>query len=205
MDYIRPVEALIPGAQGRILGALARAGAPVNLRTLAQLSGISPGQASRVLPGLVELGVVRRTEVPPSALFELPDRSFGARLIRELSDAHGALLQELRTTAVKLRPAPASVVLFGSATTGAARATSDIDVLIVRPADSVDEDAWTTSLINWVTRIREFSGNPMNLVEESEADIPRLLSSRRSLWETIRRQGILLAGKPLDELARQSA
>ena len=205
MDYARPVEALIPGAQGRILGALARAGAPVNLRTLAQLSGISPGQASRVLPGLVELGVVRRTEVPPSALFELPDRSFGARLIRELSDAQGALLQELRTTAVELRPAPASVVLFGSATTGAARATSDIDVLIVRPADSVDEDAWTTSLINWVTRIREFSGNPMNLVEESEADIPRLLSSRRSLWETIRRQGILLAGKPLDELARQSA
>ena len=78
-------------------------------------------------------------------------------------------------------------------------------MLIVRPADNVDHDVWTASLINWVTRIREFSGNPVNLVEESEADIPRLLSSRRSLWETIRTQGILLAGKPLDELARQSA
>jgi len=205
MDYIRPVEALIPGAQGRILGALVRAGAPLNLRTLAQLSGISAGQASRVLPGLVNLGVVRRTEVPPSALFELPERSFASRLVRELSDAHGALLRELRTTAAKLRPAPASVVLFGSAATGQARATSDIDVLIVHPAGDVDEDAWTASLINWVTRIREFSGNPVNLVEEPEADIPKLLSSRRSLWEAIRTQGILLAGKPLDELARQSA
>jgi predicted nucleotidyltransferase len=205
MDYVRPVEALIPGAQGRILGALARAGAPLNLRTLAQLSGISAGQASRVLPGLVELGVVRRTEVPPSALFELPVRSFGARLVRELSDAHGALLRELRTTAAKLRPAPASVVLFGSAATGAARAGSDIDVLVVRPSDNADEEAWTTSLINWVFQIREFSGNPVNLVEENEADIPRLLNSRRSLWKTIRTQGVLVAGKPLDELVRQSA
>ena len=205
MDYVRPVEALIPGAQGRILGALARAGAPLNLRTLAQLSGISAGQASRVLPGLVELGVVRRTEVPPSALFELPDRSFGARLVRELSDAHGALHRELRTTAAKLRPAPASVVLFGSAATGAARAGSDIDVLVVRPSDNADEDAWTAALMGWVTRIREFSGNPVNVLEEDENEIPRLLRSGRSLWDRIRSQGILVAGKPLDELARQSA
>jgi predicted nucleotidyltransferase len=205
MDYARPVEALIPGAQGRILGALARAGAPVNLRSLAQLSGISAGQASRVLPGLVELGVVRRTEVPPSALFELPDRSFSARLVRELSDAHGALLRELRTTAAKLRPAPASVVLFGSAATEAARVGSDIDVLVVRPSDDVDEDAWTAALIGWVSMTREFSGNPVNILEEDEEDIPRLLRSRRSLWEEIRTQGILLAGKPLDELARKSA
>jgi predicted nucleotidyltransferase len=205
MDFVRPVEALIPGAQGRILGVLARAGAPLNLRTLARLARISAGQASRVLPRLVELGVVRRTEIPPSALFELPDRSFGAQLVHKLSDAHGALLRELRTTATKLRPAPASVVLFGSAAKGAARVGSDIDLLIVRPADDIDEDAWTTSLTNWVSRIREFSGNPVNLVEENEADIPRLLSSRRSLWETIRTQGVLVAGRPLDELARKSA
>ena len=205
MDYLRPVEALIPGAQGRILGALARAGAPLNLRTLARLAGISPGQASRVLPRLVELGIVRRTEVPPSALFELPERSFGAQLVHQLSDAHGALLRELRTTASKLRPAPASVVLFGSAAAGEARVESDIDLLIVRPANDVDDAAWTTSLMKWVSRIREFSGNPVNLVEENEADIPKLLGSRRSLWQTIRSQGLLVAGKPLDELARKSA
>ncbi|MGI8775307.1 MAG: nucleotidyltransferase domain-containing protein [Actinomycetota bacterium] len=205
MDYVRPVEALIPGAQGRILGVLARADAPLNLRTLARLAGVSPGQASRVLPRLVELGVVHRTEVPPSALFELPGRNLGAQLVRDLSDAQGALLQEMRRTAAKLRPAPASVVLFGSAATGEARAGSDIDVLIVRPSGATDEDAWTTSLMRWVSRIREFSGNPVNVVEENEEDIPRLLRSRRSLWETIARQGVLLAGKPLVELGRKSA
>lgn len=205
MDYVRPVEALIPGAQGRILGALARAGAPLNLRTLARLAGISPGQASRLLPRLVELGIVRRRDVPPAALFELPERNFGAQLVRDLSDAHGALLQEMRRTAAKLRPPPASVVLFGSAASGEARADSDIDVLLVRPSDDTDEGAWTTAVMKWVSRVREFSGNSVNVVEEAERDIPALLRSRRSLWETIRTRGVLLAGKPLDELAQKSA
>ncbi|MCA1674030.1 MAG: nucleotidyltransferase domain-containing protein [Actinobacteria bacterium] len=204
VDYRKPVEALIPGAQGRILGVLARAGAPLNLRTLARLAGISPGQASRVLPRLVELGVVQRTEVPPSALFELPKQNFAAELVRDLVDAHGALLQEMRRTAAKLRPAPASMVLFGSAATGDAGAGSDIDVLVVRPADAAD-DAWTTAVMRWVAHIREFSGNPVNVLEEEERDIPRLLRSRRSLWDSIRSQGVLLAGKPLDELAQKSA
>lgn len=204
MDYRKPVEALIPGAQGRILGVLARAGAPLNLRTLARLAGISPGQASRVLPRLVELGVVKRTEVPPSALFELPKQNFAADLLRDLVDAHGALLQEMRKTAAKLRPAPASMVLFGSAVTGDARADSDIDVLVVRPEDATDDDAWTTAVTRWVAHMRQFSGNPVNVLEEEEKGIPRLLRSRRSLWNSIRSQGVLLAGKPLDELARKS-
>jgi predicted nucleotidyltransferase len=205
MDYVRSVEALIPGAQGRLLGVLARAGAPVNLRTLARLADISPGQASRVLPRLVELGVVRRTEVPPSALFELAAGNFAARLVRKLADAHGTLLQEMRTTTARLRPPPASVILFGSAATGEARAGSDIDVLFVRSSGDANDDAWTSSLMTWVSRIREFSGNPVNVIEENEEDIPRLLRSRRSLWETIRTEGVLLAGKPLDDLARKIA
>lgn len=205
MDYVRPVEALIPGAQGRVLGALVRAGAPLNLRTLARLAGISAGQASRVLPRLVELGVVRRTEVPPAALFELPARNFAAQVVRDFSDAHGALLREMRRTAAKLKPVPASVILFGSAATGEARAGSDIDVLIVRASDDTHDDAWTTVLMKWVTRIREFSGNPVNLIEENEDDIPRLLRSSRGLWATIRNDGVVLAGKSFDEMARKSA
>lgn len=205
MDYTQPVETLIPGAQGRILGVLARAGAPLNLRTLARIAGISPGQASRVLPRLVGLGVVERTEVPPSALFELPKKNFAAQLVRDLADAHGALLRELRRTAARLRPAPVSIVLFGSAATGNARVRSDIDLLVVRAVGATDDDAWTTAVTSWVTHIREFSGNPVNILEEDEGDIPRLLRSRRSLWESISSGGILLAGKPLNELARKSA
>jgi predicted nucleotidyltransferase len=97
------------------------------------------------------------------------------------------------------------MVLFGSAATGEARADSDIDVLVVRPIDATDDDVWTAALMKWVAHIREFSGNPVNLLDEAEEEIPRHLRSRRSLWESIRSQGLLLAGKSLDELARKSA
>lgn len=65
MDFVRPIEPIVPGAQGRVLAALADTTAELNLRTIAQLSGVSQAQASRILPGMVELGVVERREVPP--------------------------------------------------------------------------------------------------------------------------------------------
>src|SRR5680860_1498441 len=49
VDFVRPIESIIPGAQGRLLGALARVEAPLNLRRLAQVSRVSLAQASRCL------------------------------------------------------------------------------------------------------------------------------------------------------------
>jgi hypothetical protein len=69
VDFVRPIEAIVPGAQGRVLAVLAETTAELNLRTIAQLAGISQAQASRLLPDLVALGVVERREVPPASLF----------------------------------------------------------------------------------------------------------------------------------------
>jgi DNA-binding MarR family transcriptional regulator len=60
VDFPRPVEAVIPGAQGRILAVLAEKTGELNLRTIARLANVSPAQASRVLPDLVALGLVER-------------------------------------------------------------------------------------------------------------------------------------------------
>lgn len=67
VDFVRPIEAIVPGAQGRVLAVLAETTAELDLRTIAKLAAVSIVQASRVLPGLVELGVVERREVPPSS------------------------------------------------------------------------------------------------------------------------------------------
>ena len=71
MDYKRPVEVLIPGVQGRVLGVLARTEAEMTIRTVAGLAGASPQQASVVVAHLVELGVVARREAESSALVSL--------------------------------------------------------------------------------------------------------------------------------------
>ena len=79
MDFRRPVQAVIPGTQGQILAVLSETSAELNLRTIARLSGVSIAQASRVLPGLVELGIIARRDVPPSALFSFVPDNVAAR------------------------------------------------------------------------------------------------------------------------------
>jgi hypothetical protein len=71
MDFVRPIESVIPGAQGKLLAALARVSGPLTLRSAAEVAGISTGQCSMLLGRLVELGVVERADVPPAAHLRL--------------------------------------------------------------------------------------------------------------------------------------
>ena len=147
MDFVRPVEAVIPGAQGRILSVLVETTAPLNLRTLARLAGVSPAQASRVLPRLVDLGIVERSEVPPSSQFLLERSNVAARAVVELSRSREAAGELIGLVAASMPIVPESVILFGSFARGEAVAESDIDAVMVRH-DEVDEDdeAWSAAL-----------------------------------------------------------
>src|SRR5947208_5962986 len=106
MDFIRPVQAVIPGAQGRILAVLAETTAELNLRTIARLSGVSLAHASRVMPSLVELGIVERREAPPSALFRFVSENIAATAVTALTRSRQTVLDELGRTAAELTPPP---------------------------------------------------------------------------------------------------
>lgn len=198
MDFVRPVQSLIPGAQGRVLGVLARTTAELNLGTVARLAGVSAAQASRVLPRLVALGVVERRDVPPSSLYRMVGENLMARAVLDLVDVRDRTIDRLRVAAGAISPAPASLMLFGSFARGEAVAESDIDMLVVRRAD-VDEDdeRWNGSLGVWV-EARRVTGNPVNCLEVSDAEVAGRLRSRKPLWRDIQRDGVLLVGKPLE-------
>ncbi len=104
----------MPGAQGRVLAVLAETTAELNLRTIAQLSGVSQAQASRVLPRLVDLGIVERREVPPSSLFRLVPEHVAARVVLDLARAADTVLDEIGRMAQALPFPPTSVIVFGS-------------------------------------------------------------------------------------------
>jgi DNA-binding IclR family transcriptional regulator len=59
--------------------------AELNLRPVARLAGVSQAQASRLLPALVELGVVERREVPPASLFRLVPEHVASRALLDLA------------------------------------------------------------------------------------------------------------------------
>jgi predicted nucleotidyltransferase len=207
VDFVAPLEALIPGAQGRILAVLAQTSGALNLRTIARLSGVSVAQASRVLPVLVELGVVERWEVPPSSLFRLVEDHVASRAVLALAGARQVALDELGRSAKELSPAPTGVIVFGSLARGEARSASDVDVVVVRPEHvSEDDEDWVAGIERWRQRARQLTGNRVEVVEVGEADVGRLLRSHRPLWTDVNRDGVVVFGRPLPELkARRSA
>jgi len=207
VDFLRPVEAVIPGVQGRILAVLAETTAELNLRTIARLADVSPAQASRVLPQLVALGLVERREAPPSALFALVADHVAARAVRALSRSREAVLEELGTLAYEVDPNPVSTVVFGSFATGEAEAASDLDVVIVRPAGvGEDDEPWVSTLEAWQSAARRLTGNSVQVLEIGATELARRMRRPTSLWADVIRGGITVYGSPLGELQdRQSA
>jgi predicted nucleotidyltransferase len=201
MDFLHPVEAVIPGTRGRVLAVLAETTAELNLRTVARLARVSPAQASRVLPGIVELGLVERREVPPSSLFRLSRDNVAARLVIELSRSHAIALKQMGAAALELTIPPASVIIFGSFARREADRHSDIDALIVRP-DGIDEDddTWTAGVEEWRQRVRTITGNPVEVIEADRAEASEKLLSKRAMWRDIVRDGVVVNGANIDEL-----
>jgi predicted nucleotidyltransferase len=207
VDFVRPVEAVVPGVQGRILAVLAETSAELNLRTIARLSRVSVAQASRVMPSLVELGIVERREAPPSALFRFVPENIAARAVTALAGAREAVLDEIGGAAGDLVPAPASVIVFGSFARAEAVRGSDLDVVVVRADGIEEEDArWREGLAAWRDGLGRLTGNAVDVVEVSEPDAIRLLRSRKPLWLDVQRDGVAVFGADVAELrGRRSA
>ncbi len=201
MDFVHPVQAVIPGTQGRVLAVLAETTAELNLRTVARLASVSPAQASRVLPGLVELGLVERREVPPSSLFRLNRENVVAQVVIELARSRDTALERMGAVARELPLPPASVIVFGSFARREADRQSDIDAVIVRPDDvDDDDDTWTAGVEQWRSKVRAITGNPVEVIEIGRSEAIEKLSSRGQLWRDVAREGVVVQGATLDEL-----
>jgi predicted nucleotidyltransferase len=202
MDFVRPIEAVIPGAQGRLLSALVETTAPLNLRTLARLAGVSPAQASRVMPALVDLGIVERYEVPPSSQFLLARSNVAAMAVVELSRSQRTASERIGLAAASMATPPKSVIVFGSFARGEADVDSDIDLVVIRP-DSIDEDDenWTAALESWREDARAITGNSVEFVEVSMSEAKSKLRGRTEFWRNVRRDGVTICGLSIDQVA----
>ncbi len=201
MDFRSPVEAVIPGAQGRILAALAEVSTELNLHSVARVARVSPAQASRVLSRLSDLGIVERRDIGASGLFQLVAENVASRAVLALARGRDTVFAELGRTAAHLSPAPVSVIVFGSFARGDATSESDLDVLLVRP-DTADEDdeVWAAGVEDWRLRAARLTGNAVEVLQVAAVEAASLLRSGRPLWRDLRRDGVVVAGRSLPEL-----
>lgn len=145
------------------------------------------------------IGLVERREAPPSALFRLVRDHIAAGPILALSRTRDRMIQEMRQITEGLPVPPASVIIFGSFARGEADAESDIDTLLVRPTGTSESDeAWSATVQQWIDRVGDVSGNRVEVLEVDEDDVPARLDGGGSVWQEIKRDGLMIHGAPLD-------
>jgi predicted nucleotidyltransferase len=171
----------------------------LTMRTVARLAGTSIGQTSLVVGRLVDLGLVTRRDVGRASLIGLERRNEAARAILALANLRERVVSRLRAEATKIKPPPASLIVFGSFARGEARAGSDLDVLVVQAHERYwNDDDWIDALGRWQDAARVIAGNPVNLIELDMEELPKA-APEGSLWRAIADEGIVLAGASLHE------
>lgn len=208
VDYLHAVEAVIPGARGRLLAALAVNEVPQSVRGLARRAGVSPSRASQVLEGLAELGIVERHATGSFLAVRLVVDNVAARWVLELGGLWRSAIDDMRAAGGLICPAPLSLTLFGSFARGTARAGSDVDVVAVRDIDVDDGDlglaqSWLGTLSVWCDTAGRITGNPVRVIDLGVGELQRNpLGKRLPAWRVAAcREGIVLVGSSLLELS----
>lgn len=208
MDYLHPVETVIPGATGRLLAALARIEAELPISTLAMVAGVGRTRASGIVADLHRLGVVERRDVGRTTLVALARGSAAGKLIDRLGHLRDGVLEQLQAFASAIDPPPVTLAVFGSFARGEADADSDVDMLAIRPPDC-DPDAWSATVSSFAERAQRLIGNPVHVIDYDLKEFRRKAGAAgetagANFWSAVRRDAIVLAGTAWEDLLVES-
>jgi len=91
--------------------------------------------------------------------------------------------------------------MFGSAARGDGDTCSDIDVFVVRPLGTDEDDPqWRSQLDELAKAAWSWTGNHTSIAEMPEGELTRLRRERPPVVEDVIRDGITLAGEPATSL-----
>jgi predicted nucleotidyltransferase len=200
MDLGSPVLDVAPAVRGALLQALARLEQPVTRRQLAATAGVAPGNASVVIEGLIQTGLVSETVAGRSSMVALNRNHLMAGPVLALAGLRGELIRRLRERLSVWSDLHGSW-LFGSVARGDADSDSDVDLLIV--ADDLQSRDLHERLSRLQADVRSWTGNDLQLVEHSLSSWRKLVRAKNPLVEQIRLDGIDLAGDTASLLRRQ--
>lgn len=194
MNFGRPLETLTPTLDGDVLTVLARADAEMTGRQIQRLARHGSHQGIRnAADRLTRQGIVLSRPAGNANLYRLNRDHVAAPWIEGLASLPEQVLERLRSTIGKWAPPPILALLFGSVATGHATPTSDLDLLIVRPAGhDPDEPIWRAQVASLEEQATAWTGNDARVIEYGEEDLPA--GRTKPLLEDALRDGIELHG-----------
>ncbi len=202
MDVSNPIKSVIPSLDAAVLGVLAGTTHPLTGRQVHRLAGVGSDRGIRlVLNRLVKHGLATAEDQGPSTLYVANRTHLAWPAIESLVGLRSALVDEITERISRWAEPSLHASMFGSAARGDGDEDSDIDLLLVR-RDSADEDGWggqVSALCDWVAGA---TGNRCQVFDVTESRFAEHVASSDPLVVAWRREGILLAGTPIETMVR---
>lgn len=203
MDVARPYTAISPSVDTAVLVVLAGSSVPRSGREIARRTGRSKTGVQHVLERLVDQGIVERLSTDNAQLYSLNRDHVLAAAVERMASAHAELIRRLRDTIGSWTTPAVHASLFGSAARGDGDTGSDIDLLIVRPANlDPESESWRAQIDALAEDVRRWTGNNAGITDIAEVDLPRLAEEQPPILVELRRDAIELAGKSPTTLLR---
>jgi hypothetical protein len=173
MDFRRPLQVVTPTLDGDVLSALAGAETEMTGRELHRVIGHGSHQGIRnAADRLAGQGVLSRRSAGNANLYRLNRDHVAAAWIEGLAHLPAQVLDQLRGAIDGWAQLPVLVVLFGSVARGEATPHSDLDLLVVRPAEcEPDEPVWQEQLSKLQARASAWTGNDARVLELGEQEL----------------------------------
>ena len=177
----------------RVLRAMARS--PHRWFTeadLARAASMSPNTVNLRLGELEDAGIIERAANGAPHPVRLQTKSPLAASVMQLFEAERRVYDDwVEAVRAQTRPDETCIV-FGSVARGTARHDSDVDLLIIAP--TLDRAAETAARLREATR--HLYAGPLRMIHFTPAQV----RARRGtpLLESIRREGVVIAGRPLE-------
>ena len=196
MDFQRPLSVVTTSLDGDVLAVLAGAEEEFTGRRIHRLVGHSSEHGVRkAADRLVDQGVVLRRQAGQAKLYGLNRDHVAAPYIEGLASLREELTRRLRESVTSWRSPAHTVFLFGSVARGEAEAESDLDLLVVRPRGTDEDDpAWREQLADLERDATAWTGNEARIVEYGAGD--SVDPAVRLLVEQVFREGIPVFGSP---------
>lgn len=206
MHLSEPASVALPAGTAAVLRALAGTDAALTVRRVARVAGVSPTRAHQVVLRLSEHGLVLIEEQGPSKLCRLNREHLAAPAVIELVRLRAAMLEFLRQQIDGWAVPADHASLFGSAARGDGDTASDLDILVIRPADRPEDDPiWREQLFVAETRIHAATGNRVAWFEISNAEFLHMVRTRGPVVDEWRRDALRLTGPDLRALLREAS
>jgi hypothetical protein len=199
VDLRHPIHAVVPTLDGPVLEVLARTTRPLTGREVHGLARRgSPNGIRLALARLAEHGIVYAEQRSTAVYYTANREHLAWPAVETLTNLRRTLFQRLRTELESWDCPPIHASLFGTAARGDGDATSDIDILLVRPDDvSEDDPPWAEQVDRLRHCVVSWTGNRCHAFQVDRQRLAEHMRANDPLIDSWLRDAITLAGPDL--------